>query len=111
MAVKWCEHHFLNPNGVHLCKLKINILAQLPFGRHGMRFTMPCNTDRIDEFPKVCCEHFKVKPSYEDIIKERAKLERERRLQRIARKVEWRRMESERNGSAGREEQTDECME
>ena len=51
--VRWCEHHFVNPNGVHMCRLKINIISLLPFGRHGMRFTMPCNTDTAEDFAKV----------------------------------------------------------
>ena len=108
--VRWCVHHFINAAGIHMCKLQINILALLPYKKHGMRFTMPCNTDNALGFEKVTCARIELRPTYEDIIRQRAQVERERRLRRNERKAE-RALEQERDSGSGFEGETGCSME
>lgn len=56
--IRWCLAYERGPDGEHRCKLRHDIMSMCAFGRHGIRFTMPCSDDVKEGYPKGSCDHF-----------------------------------------------------
>lgn len=75
----WCMHFSSRDAGqaghVYVCRLGHDVV-ELAGGRHGIRWTMPCNDDVVDGFCKKSCKDFMTAASE---VRRRAQKVREQR--------------------------------